>query len=159
MVKRDGTEVVCCCLIRFLVGGQRAHLLSDQYNTQNPVSLLERGWVEFWQPWSDLDPYPLVGTSIICTVLFLSPARNLEWEEGLYQGQTCQHWEANPQPLEYNSASFYRLSYPETLQLPWNPAAICCLVDISPSSGQTSSLTTFMSLGILKRSIEGESNR
>jgi len=45
---------------------------------ENLASVLEKGGVDHQQPWCDIDPHPLVGASIIFTVVFRSHASSLE---------------------------------------------------------------------------------
>ena len=45
-------------------GGQSTYV--SLYTTlRNSATLIEKGEVDLEQPWSDFDPYPLVGTSIV----------------------------------------------------------------------------------------------
>ena len=39
---------------------------------KNSATLYEKGEVDLQQPWNDLNPYPVVGTSIIYTVVLQS---------------------------------------------------------------------------------------
>jgi len=41
--------------------------------TGNSTSVNEQGEVDLRQPWSNLDPYPMAGASIIFTVMFQFP--------------------------------------------------------------------------------------
>ena len=69
--------LLCCLLppsLGFLVwgGGQSTSVICLHTTRRNSTTLLDRGEVGFQQPWSDLDLYPLVGTSITYTVEILS---------------------------------------------------------------------------------------
>jgi len=65
----------------FLVGVNKPKPFVYTSPANNSTTLNENGGVNIWQPASDLDPnYPLVGPSIIFTMVILSPASNLEWE-------------------------------------------------------------------------------
>ena len=59
--------------IRFLV---RAVCLTHQ----SWFNLLDEWDADFWQPWGDLSPYPLVKTSTLYTAVIQSHASNLEWK-------------------------------------------------------------------------------
>ena len=49
-------------------GGQSTYV--SLYTTlRNSATLIEKGEVDLEQPWSDFDPYPLVGNSIIFTMV------------------------------------------------------------------------------------------
>jgi len=47
------------------VGGRSTKAIRLHFTRQTLVALNEKGEVDLLQPWSDFDPNPLVGTSII----------------------------------------------------------------------------------------------
>jgi len=71
-----GTEVVSHCLPQAHGNSGSANLsaICLPINRRNSASLLEKGKMDYWQPWSGFDLYPLVGTSVIHTAL-----RSLVW--------------------------------------------------------------------------------
>jgi len=48
-------------------GGGQSTQVSLHISRRNSATRLKKGEVDLYQPWSDLDPYPLVSTSIFTT--------------------------------------------------------------------------------------------